>query len=273
MISDGYFKTLGIPLVGRDFGSGDRRDGPGVAIVNEALAKQLFPNENPLGKHVRVLYSPATENLEIIGVAGNVRTGSLDRAPGPAVYIAHTQEPSLLASLVVRTQGSPASAVAAVRAAIARADPDQGVSQVQPLDTVIANAVARPRVQAGVLGSFGILALIIAAVGLYGVMAYGVEQRRREIGVQLALGAPPKVLLRAVVREGVSLAAIGAVIGVALAWLSTGSLEGLLYQTRASDPTTFLGVAAALIVVAGLATLAPALRATRVDPLLVLREE
>src|SRR6185436_1761800 len=156
---------------------------------------------------------------------------------------------------------------------IARVDPEQGVSQVQPMDTLIANASARPRVQAGVFGMFGILALVIAAVGLYGVMAYGVEQRRREIGLQLALGAPPRWLLRAVVREGVTLAAAGAVIGVALAWASSGSLEGLLYNTRAMDMRMLLAAGATLILVACMATLAPALRATRVDPLVVLREE
>jgi predicted permease len=273
VIADGYFKTMGIPLKGRDFTSADQRDAPGVAIVNDALARQLFPNESPLGRHLTVMYSPATADLEIIGIAGDVRTSTLDRAPGPAVYIAHNQEPSLVASLVVRTQASPASAVAAVRAAIARVDPEQGVSQIQPLETMIANAVARPRVQASVLGAFGVLALIIAAVGLYGVMAYGVEQRRRDIGLQLALGAAPKRLLGAVVREGVGLAALGAVIGAALAWASSGTLEGLLFETPTNDPTIFLAVGATLILVAGLATLAPALRATRVDPLVVLRDE
>jgi predicted permease len=273
VITDRYFTTMGIPLAGRDFASSDSRGAPSVAIVNRSLAKQLFPDEDPIGKRIYAGYSPATASMEIVGVAGDVRTSTLDREPGPALYISHNQEPSLIASLVVRTQGTPAAAVAAVRAAIARVDPDQGVAQVQPMETVIANASARPRVQAGVFGMFGIVALIIAAVGLYGVMAYGVEQRRREIGLQLALGAPPRWLLRSVVREGVTLAAAGAVIGVALAWASSGSLEGLLYNTRAMDMRMLLAAGATLILVACIATLAPALRATRVDPLVVLREE
>ena len=179
----------------------------------------------------------------------------------------------LLASIVVRSQGLQASIANAARAAIARVDPEQGISQAVPLDTIVANASARPRVQAGVFGIFGMLSLVIAAVGLYGVMAYGVEQRRREMALKLALGAPPKWLLSSVVREAVSLAAIGAVVGALLAWLASGVLEGLLYETRTSDPTTLSGVAVTLIAVACLAALAPALRATRVDPLAVLHED
>jgi putative ABC transport system permease protein len=273
VITPGYFTTMGIPLSGRDFNTGDLQTSPMVVIVSRSLARQLFPNENPLGKRVAALYSPSTNEMEIVGVAGDIRTSTLDRAPGPAIYIAHAQEPSLFASIIVRTRAAPASVLAGVRAAIARADPDQGVSQVRSLDTLIATATARPRVQAGVFGMFGALALVIAAVGLYGVMAYGVEQRRRELGLRLALGAAPATLLRTVVQEGLGLAVTGAIVGVVLAWGSSGSLEGLLYETRATDPRMFAAAAATLVAVAGLATLAPALRATRVDPLVVLRDE
>jgi putative ABC transport system permease protein len=273
VITERYFATMGIPLAGRDFTSGDSLGAPAVAIVNRSLARELFPNEDPIGKHIYAGYSPATASMEIIGVAGDIRTSTLDREPGPALYIAHSQEPSWFASVVVRTQGTPVSAVAAIRAAIARADPEQGVAQVQPMQTLISNASARPRVQAGVFGMFGILALVIAAVGLYGVMAYGVEQRRREIGLQLALGAPPRKLLSGVVREGIALAVAGVLVGTLLAWISSGSLEGLLYQTRAMDMPMLLAAGATLVAVAFIATLAPALRATRVDPLVVLREE
>jgi len=273
VITGHYFATMGIPLSGRDFRSGDSLGAPAVAIVNRSLARELFPNEDPIGKQIYAGYSPATASMEIVGVAGDIRTSTLDKEPGPALYIAHSQEPSWFASVVVRTQGPPASTVAAVRAAIARADPEQGVAQVQPMDTLISNASARPRVQAGVFGMFGILALVIAAVGLYGVMAYGVEQRRREIGLQLALGAPPRRLLSGVVREGIVLAVAGVLVGAVLAWISSGSLEGLLYQTRAMDTPMLLAAGATLVAVAFIATLAPALRATRVDPLVVLREE
>jgi putative ABC transport system permease protein len=274
VITDGYFAAMGIPLLqGRDFSREDRLGGPTVTIVNESLARQLFPNESPIGKYIGAGYSPATTEMQIVGVVGDVRTGTLDGAPGPAIYIAHSQEPSLRAALVVRTQGSPESMATALRAALARVDPDQGVAQVEPLEALLTNATARPRVQAGVFAVFGVLALVIAAVGLYGVMAYGVEQRRRELGLRLALGAAPSGLLRAVVAEGGKLAATGAVAGSALAWLASGSLEGLLYETRTSDPAILAAVAASLIGVSLLATLAPALRATRVDPLVVLRDE
>ncbi len=274
VISDGYFSTMGIPLLqGRDFNRGDRLGGASVTVVNESLARQLFPDENPIGRYISARYSPATDKLEIIGVVGDVRTGTLDKAPGPAIYIAHAQEPSLRASLVVRTAGAPASMSAAVRAAIARVDGDQGVAEVEPLATVVAQAAARPRVQARVFGVFGVLALLIAGVGLYGVMAYGVEQRRRELGLKLALGAAPRSLLRSVVFEGAKLAAVGAIAGAALAWVASGSLEGLLYDTRTTDPAILGGVAVTLIAVGCFATLAPALRATRVDPLVVLRED
>lgn len=273
VITEGYFKTMDIPLSGRDFTSTDTLSSPRVAIVNQALARQLFPSENPIGHYISAMYSPGTGSMEIIGVAGDVHTSTLDREPGPAIYIAHTQEPSLIAALVVRTQAPPAAAVTEVRAAIARVDPEQGVAQVAPLETLIANATARPRVQADVFGMFGALALIIAAVGLYGVISYGVEQRRRDLGLQLALGAPPRVLLRQVVQEGIVLAGTGAAIGAGLAWISSGPLQGMLYATRATDPRIVAAAAVALIIVACLATVGPALRATRVDPLVVLREE
>jgi len=273
VITDRYFATMGIPISGRDFDDRDALGAPGVAIINQSMARQLFPHENPIGKRVHVGYSPATDSLEIVGVTGDVRTSTLDHEPGPAIYIAHTQEPSLIASLVVRTQGPPSAAINAIRAAVARVDPEQGVSQIQPLETLLTNASAKPRVQAGVFGMFGVLALVIAAVGLYGVMAYGVEQRRRELGLQLALGATPRRLLRNVVREGVTLAVIGAVAGAIAAWASSGTLDELLYDTRATDPRMFLVAGGTLIAVACLATLAPAVRATRVDPLVVLREE
>jgi predicted permease len=273
VITPGYFSTMGIRLVGRDFDDTDRLDTPRVTIVNETLARLLFANETPLGQHLVIGWSAPDQQFEIVGVAGDVRTTALDHPPGPAMYIAESQEPSSVAALVLRTAGSPASMVQPVRAAIARIDPDQGISTLAPFDQVIARAIARPRAEVVLLGTIGILALLIAAVGVYGVMAYGIEQRRREMGLRLALGAPPRMLRRAIVADGVRLAAIGMLIGTFVASAFSWSLNGLLYNTAPHDPAVFLAVAATLFAIAGLATLGPARSVTSVDPMVILRNE
>lgn len=275
IVTSDYFRTMGIPLrQGRDFSSRDRLEAPRVVIVNETLAKQVFGDEPALGKHLSVWWSvPRALDCEIVGIAGDVRTSALDAPARPAIYLPQTQEPSSIATLVVRTASAPGLAVPAVRGAIARVDPEQGVSQIQSLDTVLASATARPQVQSMVFGAFGVLALIVASIGLYGVMSYGVERRRREMGVRLALGAAPSTLVREVVSEGLGLAAAGLIVGTALALAASPALAGLLYGTRPTDPATFAAVGITLIVVAVLATLGPAWRATRVDPIVVLRDE
>ena len=275
VITEGYFKTMGIALLqGRDFDSRDRIEGPRAAIVNSTLARQWFPDGSPVGKYLSVQWStPQPLSYEIVGIAADVRTSAINIAPRPGIYIAHTQEPSAIATLVVRSDSSPGQLTPAVRTAIARVDPDQGVSQVRTLDVLMASTTARPQIQAVVFGLFGVLALLIASVGLYGVMSYAVEQRRREMGVRLALGAAPAALLRLVVREGLALAGIGLIAGVVLAAGVNQSLAGLLYETRPTDPRVFAGVAAILLVVAAVATFIPARRATRVDPAFVLRDQ
>jgi putative ABC transport system permease protein len=275
VITENYFQTMGIPLLqGRDFSATDRIDSPRVVIVNNALARQWFPEGSPIGRHLSVSWTtPKPILFEIIGVAGDVRTTSIDAPSRPGIYIAQTQEPSALAALVVRTTTAPTAVAPAIRAAIAQVDPDQGVSEVQSLDTVLEHTTARPKIQTLVLGSFGLLALVIASVGLYGVMAYAVEQRRREMGVRLALGAAPGALLRLVVGEGLVLAGIGTMVGAALALGASSSLSGLLYETRVTDLGVLAGVGASLFTVAMLASLVPARRATRVDPAVVLRDQ
>lgn len=276
VITDGYFRTMGIPMLeGRDFDQRERIDSPRAAIVNQTLAKQWYPEgSSPVGTVLSVSWSTATPlPYEIVGVVADVRSSAIDVPTTPGIYIAETQEPSSIATLVVRSDASPGQLAPAVRAAIARVDPDQGVSQVRTLDALMATTTARPQIQAVVFGLFGVLALVIASVGLYGVMAYAVEQRRREMGVRLALGAAPAVLLRLVVKEGLVLAGIGLIAGVLLAAGVSQTLAGLLYETRPTDPRVFAGVAAVLLVVAALATLIPARRATQVDPALVLRDQ
>jgi predicted permease len=275
VVSEDYFRTMGIRILeGRDFSRHDVRTGPRVLIVNETLAERWFPAESPVGKILRLSWSTAEAlPYEIIGVASDVRAAALESPPSPGIYLSHLQEPSALATLVVRSDTAPAMLAPAVRAAIARVDPDQGVSQVQPLDALVANRTVRPRVQAVVLGAFGLLALLIASVGLYGVMAYSVEQRRREIGVRLALGAEPVRLLRLVLSEAFVLAGLGIGLGALLAVAAGRSLQGLLYETSLGDPQVMASVSLTLTLVAASASIVPAYRATRVDPLLVLRDQ
>ncbi len=275
VVTDGYFRTMGIPLLeGRDFNDRDRLDTPRVVIVNETLAKQWFPGEPVIGKRLSVFWSLLKpRDSEIVAIAGDVRTTALDQAPRPAIYLPQTQETGSIASIVVRTTGPPASVVADVRSVLRRLDPDQGVSQVQPMDALIAGQTARPEVQVFVLGAFGVLALVVASIGLYGVMSYAVAQRRREMGVRMALGAAPATLLRLVVVEAFGLAAAGVVLGALLALGASSSMAGLLYETPATDAPTFLIVGATLLIVACVASLGPAHRATRVDPVVVLRDQ
>jgi ABC-type antimicrobial peptide transport system permease subunit len=263
---------MGIPLRGRDFGDRDGLDRPGVAIVNEALARRFFPGEEPIGKRLTVRYGLKSD-FEVIGVAGDVRTGTLEHSPEPAVYLSVGQEPTIDVALVVRGNGAATDVAGAVRAAVGQVDPDQGVANIQPLTDVIAGAVARPRVQAGVFGSFGVLALLVAAVGLYGVIGYGVEQRQREIGIRLALGAAPRAVLLGVIRDGVGLAVIGAAVGGVGALVAGGGVKGLLFSTSPHDPVLLASVIAVLIGVSVLAASIPARRAMRTDPLVALRND
>jgi len=279
VITPGYFRTMGIPLrAGRDL---DERDGfraPRVAVVNEALVRQAFPGEEPLGKRLFVSwgYSLGREvepEFEIVGVVGNVRHGGLHAEPIPTVFLAHAQEPGFMASLVVRTAGDPLAVASSVRAEMRSVDADQGVLSVGTMQALLEDSIARPRLQAVLVGAFAALALVMACVGLYGVLAYSVEQRRREMGVRVAIGASPRALLGLVVGEGVRLTAAGLILGLAGALVVTRYLASLLYGIGPTDPVVFLGVAAVLLMVAAAASYVPARQAMRVDPVVILRDE
>jgi putative ABC transport system permease protein len=279
VIMPGYFRTMGIPLrAGRDL---DERDGlrsPRVAVVNEALVRHLFPGEEPLGKRILVgwgyMGGPEGEPaFEIVGVVGDVRHDGLHTEASPTVFLAHAQEPGFMASLVVRTAGDPLAMAASVRSEMARVDPEQGVLTVGTMQALLDDSIARPRLQAVLVGAFAALALVMACVGLYGVLAYSVEQRRREMGVRVAIGASPRALLGMVVGEGVRLTATGLLLGLAGALVATRFLASLLYGVGPTDPLVFLGVAAVLLVVAAAASYVPARQAMQVDPVVVLRDE
>jgi putative ABC transport system permease protein len=279
VVSPGYFRTMGVPLkAGRDFTASDRLETPRVVIINETMARRVFPGEEPLGKRLNVMWSSRLRTgkppeWEIVGVAADVRQSGLQADPESHIYISHDQEPNLRASLVVRTAADPLAVAASVRQTIRELDPQQGVSDVEAMQTVLSESVAQPRLQTLLLGAFGALALIMACVGLYGVLAYSVEQRRREMGVRLALGAAPRAILRLVVGEGLRLTAAGVLAGLAAAFALTRYLATLLYEVQPHDTTVFAAVPLLLLCVAGLACWLPALRATRVDPASTLRDQ
>jgi putative ABC transport system permease protein len=278
VVAPGYFRAMGIPvLAGRDFEERDGFQTPRVAMVNQSFVRQFFPGEDPLGKRLRVEWSfPGDDRapeFDIVGVVGDTRHAALQVEPVPTVFLHQAQEPAFLASLVVRTTDDPLAAAAALREQIRAVDPEQGVLSVQTMDDVLADSVARPRLQALLLGAFALLALLMTCLGLYGMLAYAVEQRRRELGLRVAIGAAPRAILGLVVGQGLRLTATGLVIGVVLALAMTRFLAALLYGVRPTEPTVFLGVAVLLLAVAAIASFAPARTAMRLDPAVVLREE
>src|SRR5262245_2512246 len=267
-----YFQTMGIPLLqGRDFTEQDGGDGPLNFIVSGTFARICWPNENPIGKRFR----PGNFDLfgTVVGVVGNIRNAGIESEGGPAFYFAYGRigMPSL--TVVTRTVAPPETMTAALRAPIASLDRDLTVYNVRTLDQLVYNAAGQPRFQTTLLGSFSAVALLLAAIGVYGVMAYAVAQRTHEIGVRVALGAQTRAVLGLVTSQGMTLALIGVAIGLALAFGLTRFLRGLLYQVSATDGLTFALIPLLLAGVTLLACYVPARRATKVDPLLALRRD
>ena len=253
VITPGYLVAMSIPvLAGRDFDERDALRAPRVALVNQALVREFYPGEDPIGKPFFVEWcdDEADCRYEIVGVVADTRHAALQAEPRPTVFLNNAQAPSYMTSLVVRTAGDPRSAVAALRAEVRSVDPEQGLLSVETMEAVVADSVARPRVQALLLGAFAVLALVMACLGLYGVLAYAVEQRRREVGVRVAIGATPAKILALVVGQGVRLTAIGLAIGLALALAASRAVATLLYGIRPTDPAVYLGVGALLLLVA-----------------------
>lgn len=274
VVTPGYFETSGIRLLaGRDFDRTDRQGSPPVMMVNEAFAEQMFPSESPLGKRVR---SWRDEDLlrEVIGVVSNVRLDGLADPWQPIVYVpARQTEWPRLQALLVETEGDPMALADAVRAEVWDLDGELPVTDMATLETLAASSLGRERFVAFLLGTFALVALALASVGLYGLVSCSVSQRTREIGVRMALGALGGDILAMVVRQGLRLALLGVGLGLGAAFVAGRAVEALLFQVSASDPSTYVGVALLLAGVALVASLVPALRATRIDPLRVLRYE
>ncbi len=274
--SPGYFSTVGTPILqGREFLETDKADSPPVVIVNNASAKKFWPGQNAIGKQIG-LASLQFPLMTVVGVVADVKHISLREAPGPEMYVPLTQKPfpsMAIMSVVLRTHINPAGVIDGVRNAIHSIDPDLPIAQVETLATIRSNSMAQPRFAMLLLASFGLLALLLACIGMYGVISYSVMQRTREIGVRMALGAQRKTVFGMIVRQGASLAGLGILIGLATAFALTRLMASFLYGIQPADPITFLGMSTLLVTVAVLACYLPARRATQVDPMIALRYE
>lgn len=270
--SPGYFDAIGAALrQGRAFGADDREGAPRVAVVNEALVRRDFPGENPVGRRVRFVRD--TVDTEIVGVVADVKQSGVERETDPVAYLSFRQQEVAFMTLIVRTAGEPEALTRALRERIRAVDPHAPITRVRTLGDVVAGSIAQPRFYTTILTLFAGLAVLLAAIGLYGLMAYSVSRRTHEIGMRLSLGAAPGRILRMVVGQGLRLILVGCVVGLIAALALTRLLEGLLFGVSATDPATFAAIAALLVVIATLACYLPARRATRVDPLVALRSE
>ena len=275
-VGAGYFATMGIPIIrGRDFTDQDKGDTKYVVVIGEKTAQHFWPGQDPIGKRLK----PGTTTSdapwrEVIGVVKDVRQNDFVAQPKMQAYFSYRQLKDLAPNaLVIRTTIEPMSLATSVRNAIWAVDKDQPVADIDTMDHIVSGAVARQRFSMLLLGLFAGLALILAAVGIYGVMSYSVAQRTREIGIRMALGAQRGDVLRMTVKQGLKLVGLGLLIGLIAAFLVTRVMASLLFGITATDPVTFLGISLILMAVAILASYIPALRATKVDPMIALRAQ
>jgi putative ABC transport system permease protein len=274
-VTPDYFRTMGVPhLAGRDFSDADTAGAPLVAIVSEGLVRRVFAGENPLGKRLQVAIGPASGmDVEIVGVVGDVKFASLDAETRPAVYIPQPQLSIGLLTFVVRTDLAPLALTNSVSAAVRSLDAEIPLADVRSMTDVVDATLARPRTVSVLITAFAIIALVLAAVGVYGVIAYSVSQRTQEIGVRMALGATVESVFRLVLGQALKLVLVGVAAGLFAAALLTRLLETLLFETEPLDPVTFAATALVLTLVATLASYVPARRGTRIAPTEALRAE
>ncbi len=274
MADEDYFRVIGIPLrKGRYFTEFDTDEAPDVVIVDEAFAEAIFPGEDPLGKRVGFDWGTQSEFQEIVGVVGDIREQALDQQPEPTIYVPVMQRPITNLALVMRTSIEPGALISTARQEVYALDPSQPVSRVRLLDDIVSESVAGDRLITFLLGGFALIALLLASVGIYGVLSYSVSQRTHEIGVRMALGAGRSDVLRHILREGMILAMAGIVLGLVGAFGLTRFLESLLYGIPPTDTLVYATISVLLGAVAFLACRVPAGRATRVDPMVALRHE
>jgi putative ABC transport system permease protein len=271
-ISRQWFQTVGVPLLlGRPFTEADNAQAPKVVIVNETFARRYWPNDNPIGKHIVVGRWP--DPAEVIGVAADVKNKGLAQDPQPQLYLSFPQLPWGSMNLLVRSAVEPHSLVSSIRAQISAIDPDQPITKIETVDELMDTSRAQPRFILILLAIFSGLALALAVVGIYGVLAYSVAERRQELGIRLALGAGKSDILRMIVRQGLALTAIGVALGLAAAFALARVMSSLLYKIGAYDLPTFALAPLTFLAIAFLASYLPARRATQVDPIEALRNE
>jgi putative ABC transport system permease protein len=286
-VSSDYFDVMGIGLVsGRAFTIDDRASGLRVAVINEAMARMHWPDENPVGKRVALDFEtlrffrdrPPERHIdagmrEIVGVVKDVRSSSLQAQPVPEMYTPYDQRPVTDMTLIARTGGDPLALAAPVRDLIRSIDPTQPVGHIETVSNLVASSIAQPRANSALLTAFAAVALLLAMIGVFGLLAYDVAQRTPELGIRLALGGQPHDLRALVLKSGMSLVGAGLLIGTPGAIVAGTLLGGVLFEVSPTDPITFIGAAAVLAGVAAIACAVPARRATRVDPMTALRTE
>jgi putative ABC transport system permease protein len=269
-ISPQWFQTMRVALrSGREFTATDNAQAPKVVIVNETFARRFWPNENPLGKRIVVGRWP--KPAEVVGIAADIKNKGLEQDTQAQLYLPFPQLPWGNMNLLVRTAVAPSSIISAVRTQIANLDPDQPVMNIQTVDDLIDNSRAQPRFTMLLVGALSATALVLAVIGIYGVLSYSVAQRRQEFGIRLALGAERTDILRMVVRQGLLLATAGIAVGLVVALWLTRLMSSMLYRVGTHDLTTFVLTPLVFLGIALLASYLPAQRATKVDPIEALK--
>jgi predicted permease len=273
IVTPGYLEAMRIPIMrGRAFTYQDRAGALPVAIVNQTAARMLFPGEDAVGKRVKVWWTN-TPTAEVVGVVADIRHSGVSTPPDPCLFMPNDQQPFPFTALVVRTIGPPAGLIPAIREQIRKVDADQGISKIEEMQQMVSDSIARPRLEATVLTLFGVIALGLASIGLYGLIAFSVAQRAREIGIRVALGASRASVFRMILGDGLRLTLMGGIVGLVAIISLTRFLRSLLFEIQPLDPVTLISVNCALISVSLLACYVPARRATKADPAAVLREE
>jgi putative ABC transport system permease protein len=273
-VTPDYFHAMGIRLIkGRLFTERDDARSPRVAIINETLARQYFPHVDPIGKRMNITTNGPDTWREIVGIVGDIRQYGVDRPTSNQSYEPFAQAPFDDLNVVIRSDGTPAALLGSLRPAVYAVDKDQPIGSIKPLEEILSGSLARQRFAMTLLTVFSLVALVIATIGIYAVMAYNVTQRTGEIGIRMALGASRGNVLRLVFLQGGRFVAVGLVVGLASSLVLTRFLGSMLFGVSAHDPLTFLGLAVLLSVVAAVACLVPARRATKVDPIVALRAE